>query len=40
MVFEEDDDNNDTITEGEEVDDEGVWMDGEDYPPDDLRYNG
>ena len=23
-----------------EGEDEGVWMDGEDDPPDDLRYNG
>ena len=28
------------MSEGEEGGDEGIWMDGEDEPPDDLRYNG
>ena len=28
------------MAEGEEGVDEVIWMDEEDYPPDDLRYNG
>ena len=28
------------MAEGVEGGDEGVWMDGEDEPPDYLRYNG
>ena len=28
------------MSEGVEGVDEGVWMDGQDYPPDDLSYNG
>ena len=28
------------MSEGEEGNDEGVWMDGEDETSDDLRYNG
>ena len=40
MVSEEEDNNNETMSEGEEGGDEGIWMDGEDNPPDDLRYNG
>ena len=40
MVLEEEDDNNENMAEGEEGGDEGIWMDGEDEPPDDLRYNG
>ena len=28
------------MEEGKEGSDEGVCMDGEDQPPDDLRYNG
>ena len=39
-MSEEEENNNDTMTEGEEGGYEGVWMDGEDNPPDDLRYNG
>ena len=31
---------NDTMIEEVEGCDEGVWMDEEDDPPDDLRYNG
>ena len=38
-VSEEEDNNCGTMAEGEEGDDEGVWVDGEDEPPDDLRYN-
>ena len=40
VVSEEEDDNDDNMTEGEERYDEGVWMDGEDEPSDDLRYKG
>ena len=40
LVSEEEDDNDEAISEGEEGGDEGVWMDGEDDPPDKLRYNG
>ena len=40
VVSEEEDDNDDTMSEGVKVDDEGVFMNGEDDPPDDLRYNG
>ena len=40
MVSKEEDDNDETISEGEEGDDEGVWMDGGNEKPDDLRYNG
>ena len=39
-MSEEEDNNNETMSEGVEGDDEGVWVDGEDEPPDDLRYNG
>ena len=39
-MLEEEYNNNETMTEGEEGDNKGVWMDGEDNPPDDLRYNG
>ena len=39
VVLEEENDNDETTAEGEEGDDDGVWMDGEDKPPDDLRYN-
>ena len=38
-VSEEEDNNDDTMEEGEEGGNEGVWMDGGDNPPDDLRYN-
>ena len=38
-VSEKEDNNNGTMAEGVEGEDEGVWMDGEDKPPDDLRYN-
>ena len=38
--MEEEDNNNGTTEEGMEGDDEGVWMDGEDQPPDELRYDG
>ena len=40
MVSEEEDENNETMSEGEEGDNECVWMDGKDDPPDDLSYNG
>ena len=40
MVLEEEDDNNENMEKGEEGYDEDIWMDGEDEPPDDLRYNG
>ena len=40
MVLEEEDDNNEATEEGEEGGDEVVWMDGEEKPPNDLRYNG
>ena len=40
MVSEEEEDNDDTMADGVEGDDKGVWNDGEDEPPDDLRYNG
>ena len=40
MVSEEEDNNNKTISEGAEGYNEGVWMDGEEDPPDELRYNG
>ena len=40
LVSEEEDDIDETMPDGVEGDDEGVWMDGEDEPPDELRYNG
>ena len=40
MVSEEEENNNETTTEGEEGGYEGVWMDGEETSPDDLRYDG
>ena len=40
MVSEEKDDNNETMVEGEEGGDGVVWMDWEDEPTDELRYNG
>ena len=40
VVFEEEDDKDENMAAGEEGGDEGVWMDEEDEPPDDLRYNG
>ena len=40
VVSEEEYNNYDTMVEGMEGGDEGVWMDGEDEPPGDLRYNG
>ena len=39
-MLEEEDDNNETTSEGVEGYDEGVYMDGEEEPHDDLRYNG
>ena len=39
VVLEEEDENDETMSEGEEGEDEGLCMDGEDEPPDDLRYN-
>ena len=39
-MSEEEDENGENMKEGEERDDEGIWMDGEDVQPDDLRYNG
>ena len=38
-MLEEEDNNYETMSEGVEGDDEGVWMDGEYESPDDLRYN-
>ena len=38
--MEEEYNNGETMAEGGEGGDEGVWMDGEDDPPDDLRKNG
>ena len=40
VVLEEKDNNDETMTEGVEGNNEGVWIEGEDEPPDDLRYNG
>ena len=40
VVSEEEYDNNETMAEGVEGDDEGIWMDGEVNPTYDLRYNG
>ena len=40
MVSEEEDYKHETMAEGVEGDDKGVWMDGEYEPPDDLSYNG
>ena len=40
LVSEEEDNNYDTMAEGEERYNECVWMNGEDEPPDDLMYNG
>ena len=40
MVSEDKDKNDETMQEGVERENEGVWMDREDKPPDDLRYNG
>ena len=37
VVSEEEDDNDETISEREELGDGGVWMDGEDELHDDLR---
>ena len=39
VVSEEEGSNDDTMAEGEEGRDEVIWMDGEDDPPDELRYN-
>ena len=39
-MSEEEDKNNETMAEGAEGETEGVWMDGEYEPPDELRYNG
>ena len=40
MVLEEEDDSDETMAEEEEGGDEGICIDGEDTPPDNLRYNG
>ena len=40
LVSEEEEDINETMVEGVEGGNEGVWMDGENDPTDDLRYNG
>ena len=37
VVSEEENYNNKTMSEGEEGGDEGIWMDGEEEQPDDLR---
>ena len=39
VVSEEEYDNDKTIAKGREGGNEGVWMDREDKPPDDIRYN-
>ena len=39
-MLEKEDNNDETMSERVEGDDEGIWVDGEDKPPDDLRYNG
>ena len=39
-MSEKEDENNETMSEGVEGDDGGVWVDAEDEPLDDLRYNG
>ena len=39
VVSEEEDDNYETIEERVDGGDDGVWMGGEDEPPDDHRYN-
>ena len=39
-VSEEEDNNYGTMAEGVEGYDEGIWMDGEEKTPDDIRYNG
>ena len=40
VVSEEEKENDEIMAEGMEGDNEGVCMDGEDKPPDDLRYDG
>ena len=40
FVLEEEGNNNKTTAEGVEGNNEGVWMDGEEYPPSEIRYNG
>ena len=40
MVSEEEDESDETMSKRVEGDYEGVWMDGEDKPTDDIRYNG
>ena len=40
MVLKEEDIKYETMVEGEEGEDEGVWIDGEDEPSDYHRYNG
>ena len=40
VVSEEEDDTYEAMAEGVEGGNEGVWMDEEYKPPDDLRYNG
>ena len=40
MVEEEEEENDETMAGGVEVEDGGVQMDGEYNPPDELRYNG
>ena len=40
VVLEEEDENYETMIEGEEGGDEGVCMDDEDDQPDDLKYYG
>ena len=40
VVSEEEDNSNDTMEEVEEGYNEGVWMDREEEPPDELMYNG
>ena len=40
VVSEEEDNKIETMEEGDEGENEGIWMDGKDKPPDDLMYNG
>ena len=40
VVEEEEDESDETMSKRVEGDYEGVWMDGEDKPTDDIRYNG
>ena len=39
VVLEKEDNNDESMAEGGDRGDEGVWIDEEDAPPEDLRYN-